>query len=225
SATVSWSNFSLPIAAGTTKTLSVKVNLAAQDSSFTGGTDKYIQISTEGPYLTGLDANSNVVYADGTDLDSEKFYPFLKAPVFALSSASLTASGSTSATVSDMGTAKIVFTVTANGGDIYLPTDAHGSLGITGQYVSDSATDFTDAEDSWTCTNATEDTTNKFWRITSGSTATCEYNGVFTTSTAGYYYAKISQIDWNTSATTTNAINQNWALDALKTGQTYISGN
>ncbi|MGE4555106.1 MAG: peptidoglycan-binding protein, partial [Candidatus Paceibacterota bacterium] len=73
SATVSWSNFSLPIAAGTTKTLSVKVNLAAQDSSFTGGTDKFIQISTEGPYLTGLDANSNVVYAGGTALESEEF--------------------------------------------------------------------------------------------------------------------------------------------------------
>jgi DNA gyrase/topoisomerase IV subunit A len=120
-----------------------------------------------------------------------------------------------------MGTAKIVFTVTANGGDIYIPTSDNNTSTITARI--NNSTSITN--DAWICTNATEDTTNKFWRIVSGNTATCEYNGVFTTSTAGYYYVNIYSIKWNTSATSTGAVTQTWGIDTLKTGQTYLSGN
>jgi len=217
---ITWSNFSLPIAAGTTKTLSVKLVLAQVASGFSNTGSKYVNISA-GLSLSGIDANSNVVSANGSSLTSEKFYPFLKAPVFALSSATLTASGSTSSKVSDMGTAKIVFTVTANGGDIYIPTSDNNTSTITGKINNNT----TVTSDAWICTNATEDTTNKFWRITSGSTATCEYNGVFTTTSAGYYYVNIYSINWNTSATSTGEVTQTWGIDTLKTGQTYLSGN
>ncbi len=225
---VSWSNFSLPIAAGTTKTLSIKVNIAAQSSSFEGGSTKYVQISTSGPSLTGIDTNSNIRTADGTSLDSEKFYPFLKAPVFALSNASLTASGSTSSTVADLGTAKIVFTVTANGGDIYIPTSGNNTTTITKAiYKNGTSVTPSTSSTSWTCSNATEDTTTKFWRITSGSTATCEFNATFKltgSGDAGYYEVRVNSIGWNTSATSTNAVTQDWGIDTLKTGQTYFTG-
>ena len=217
---ITWSNFSLPIAAGTTKTLSVKLVLAQVASTFSNTGTKYVDISA-GPSLSGVDTNSNVVSANGSSLTSERFYPFLKAPVFALSSATLTASGSTSSKVSDLGTAKIVFTVTANGGDIYIPTSDNNTSTITAKI--NNSTDITNR--AWICTNATEDTTNKFWRIVSNNTATCEYNGVFTTSTAGYYYVNIYSIKWNTSATSTGAVTQTWGIDTLKTGQTYLSGN
>ena len=217
---ITWSNFSLPIAAGTTKSLSVKLVLAQVASGFTNDGTKYVDISA-GPSLSGVDTNSNVVSANGSSLTSERFYPFLKAPVFALSSATLTASGSTSSKVSDMGTAKIVFTVTANGGDIYIPTSDNNTSTITGE-INNSATITTNA---WICTNATEDSTTKFWRIVSGNTATCEYNGTFTTSTAGYSYVNIYSIAWNTSATSTGVVTQTWGIDTLKTGQTYLSGN
>ncbi|MGB9681289.1 MAG: peptidoglycan-binding domain-containing protein [Minisyncoccia bacterium] len=225
---VSWSNFSLPVAAGTTKTLSIKVNIAAQSSSFAGGSTKYVVISTTGPSLTGIDTNSNVKTADGTSLDSERFYPFLKAPVFALSNASLTASGSTSSTVADLGTAKIVFTVTANGGDIYIPTSDNSTTSITKAiYKNGSSVTPSTSSASWTCSNATEDSTNKFWRITSGSTATCEFNATFKltgSSDAGYYEVRLASIGWNTSATSTGAVSQTWGIDTLKTGQTYFTG-
>ena len=133
----------------------------------------------------------------------------------------MTASGSTTSKVSDLGTAKIVFTVTANGGDIYIPTSDNTTSTITGK-INNSTNITTKA---WICTNATEDSTTKFWRIVSGNTATCEYNGVFTANNASYYYVNISSIVWNTSATSQGAITQTWGIDTLKTGQTYLSGN
>jgi len=224
---VAWSNFSLPIAAGTTKTLSVKLVFSAVESTYApAGADK-VQVTT-GPSLSGIDGNSNVVTADGTTLPGEIFYPFLKAPVFALSSASLTASGSTTGKVSDTGTAKIVFNVTALGGDIYLPTISNATAAtttITGIYKGGTAAAGASSSTAWTCSNVTEDsTTTKTYRISSGATATCEINTVFTTNAAGFYEVRMVSIPWATIATTTDVwIDQNWGIDTLKTGLTYLS--
>ena len=227
---VAWSNFSLPIAAGTTKTLSVKLVFSAVDSGYApAGADK-VKIST-GPVLSGIDGNSNVVTANGATLQSEEFYPFLKAPVFALSGANLTASGSTSSTVSDTGTAKIIFNVTALGGDIYLPTISNASAPtttITGIYKGGTKVAGDSSSTAWTCSNVTEDTTNKVYRISSGATATCEVSTVFTITAAdaGYYEVKMEKILWDVDSTlTSGAISQTWGIDTLKTGLTYLSGN
>ena len=222
-ADINWSNFSLPIAAGTTKTLSVKLVFSAVASNYApAGADK-VQVTT-GPVLSGIDGNSNVVKAEGNTLKSEEFYPFLKAPVFALSSASLTASGSTSSKVSDMGTAKIVFNVTALGGEIYLPMVGKSGAEIVVDVVKGSATS-APSSIAWTCSNVTEDSTTKTYRISNGATATCEVNAVFTTSTAGYYEAKIAKIAWDTANTFAGKVSQTWGIDTLKTGLTYLSGN
>ena len=223
-ADINWSNFSLPIAAGTTKTLSVKLVFSAVGSGYApAGLDK-VQVTTS-PSLSGIDGNSNVVATTGT-ATGEEFYPFLKAPVFALSSASLTASGSTSSKVSDMGTAKIVFNVTALGGEIYLPMVGNSTSGaeIVVDVVKGSATS-APSSIAWTCSNVTEDSTTKTYRISNGATATCEVNAVFTTSTAGYYEAKIAKIAWDTANTFAGKVSQTWGIDTLKTGLTYLSGN
>jgi hypothetical protein len=191
------------------------------------GADK-VQVTT-GPVLSGIDGNSNVVKAEGNTLKSEEFYPFLKAPVFALSSASLTASGSTSSKVSDMGTAKIVFNVTAQGGDIYLPTISNGAKIETTIYNGGvTSTPTTTVSTGWTCSNASEDTTNKVYRISSGATATCEVNTNFTlasTTDAGFYEVRITKIPWDTANTFAGKVDQTWGIDTLKTGLTYLSGN
>ncbi|MDQ5883043.1 MAG: Peptidoglycan-binding protein [Patescibacteria group bacterium] len=230
--TVSWSNFSLPIAAGATKTLTVKVVLPSVASNFAGGDTKFIQI-TGTVSLSGIDANSNVVNTSGT-ATGEKFYPFLQAPAFALSSATLTASGSSSSTVSDMGTAKIVFNVTAQGGDVYLPTisSASGSTAIdivATVYNGGVATSTAASSTAWTCSNVTEigSTGTAAYRISSGATAICEVNTNFTiaSANAGFYEVKITTIPWDADGTwTSGLINQTWVVDNLKTGLTYISG-
>jgi len=227
-ADINWSNFSLPIAAGTTKTLSVKLVFSAVASNYApAGADK-VQVTT-GPVLSGIDGNSNVVTADGATLQSEVFYPFLKAPVFALSGATLTASGSTSSTVSDQGTAKIIFNVTALGGDIYLPTISN-STSIDATLYGPTGASTTIHGFAWTCSNATEDTTNKVYRISSGATATCNVEMVFTVDnvgSAGFYEVRMTSIPWATIATTTASAftGQTWGIDTLKTGLTYLSGN
>jgi len=225
-ADINWSNFSLPIAAGTTKTLSVKLVFSAVGSTYAPAGADNVQVTT-GPVLSGIDGNSNVVTADGATLQSEVFYPFLKAPVFALSGATLTASGSTSSKVSDMGTAKIVFNVTAQGGEIYLPMISNTAKIETTIY-KDGATSTPTASTGWTCSNVTEDTTNKVYRISSGATATCEVNTNFTlasTTDAGFYEVRITKIPWDTANTFAGKVNQTWGIDTLKTGLTYLSGN
>jgi len=108
----------------------------------------------------------------------------LQAPAFALSSATLTASGSSSSTVSDMGTAKIVFNVTAQGGDVYLPTisSASGSTAIdivATVYNGGVATSTAASSTAWTCSNVLMigiDWNPLLIRISSGATAICEVN-------------------------------------------------
>lgn len=230
-ADINWSNFSLPIAAGTTKTLSVKLVFSAVASTYAPAGADNVQVTT-GPVLSGIDGNSNVVTANGNTLKSEIFYPFLKAPVFALSGATLTASGSTSSTVSDTGTAKIIFNVTALGGDIYLPTISNATAAtttITGIYKGGTEVAGASSSTAWTCSNVTEDSaTTKTYRISSGATATCEVTTIFTiaAANAGFYEVKIDSIPWATIATTTDVwIDQTWGIDTLKTGLTYLSSN
>jgi len=117
---VAWSNFTLPISAGTTKTLTVKANLIQYASTYAGG--DMVNVSV-GPVLTGIDANSNVVTANGdTTAVGATQYVYIEAPVFTYVSSSATVKGTGTNNLSDIGDTAITFSVTANGGDIYIPT-------------------------------------------------------------------------------------------------------
>ena len=116
---VTWSNFTLPIAAGTTKILTVKGVIAQLATGYNAGDT--VQIST-GPVLTGVDANSNVVSAAGALVTGNAMKIYLIAPTFTYSTSGYTVSGTDTTHTSDIGVASITFTVTAKGGDIYIAT-------------------------------------------------------------------------------------------------------
>ena len=125
--TSTWTGFSLPISAGTTKTLTVKAVLAQLPTSYTNDGTGYLKITT-GPTLTGIDANSNVV-SNASTVTGNNMYPFLVAPAFAYVSKSVSIRGTNSTTnPQDIGDTTITFSVTANGGDIYIPEKSNTSV-------------------------------------------------------------------------------------------------
>lgn len=219
--TVTWSNFTLPVAAGTTKVLTVRAQIAQLPTDYTGSASKYFQITT-GPTFSGIDANSNVVNSSGT-VTGNKAYLFTKAPTFAFGSAQFTSSGDTSHPQS-IGNAKITFSVTANGNsDIYL---SNSSTYTTAKYFKGGVETSTPAlATGFTCTSGAYTDTNGF-RIPAGGTANCELSATLqlTTTTAGaYYQVQLSKVGWSLASQATPDITQTWGWDNFKTGLLYLA--
>ncbi|MCX8015752.1 MAG: peptidoglycan-binding protein [Patescibacteria group bacterium] len=214
---VSWENFTLPIAANTTKTLIVKAIIASiptTDTTFVAGS--YVKASNV--WLQGLDANSNIVGSTYTLAGNEQ-YVFVKAPVFALGTTSFTAAGSADHPQS-IGNAKITLGITAYNNDIYIDKTSANTYGTLVAGTTSASTAY-----NFTCTtNATEE--GNYYRISAGSTATCELSAVIQLSTStqnGFFQVGVGKITWNTSATTTNDVEQTWGWDNFKTGSLYLS--
>jgi len=228
--TVSWTSFSLPISAGTTKTLTVKAVLAQLPTSYSNDGTGYLYIST-GPTLTGIDANSNVV-SNSTTVTGNRMYPFLVAPTFAYVTKSVSVRGTNSTTnPQDIGDTAITFSVTANGGDIYIPAKSNASV-TPGLYETlTGGTSTTTTSTTWTCNSpAVEDTSlgdgRYLWRIPSGSTANCIFSTLLTNTnaTAGYFEIALGGVKWYISATSTSDsfVTQTWGLTNIKTGAFYL---
>ena len=218
---VTWSNFTLPAAAGTTKTLTVKAQIAQLPTDYVGSATKHFKVTT-GPTFSGIDANSNVVNSTGNVTGNEA-YLFVKAPTFAFGTASFTSSGPTDYPQS-IGNAKISFSVTANGGsDIYLSNDSDYT---TAKYFKGGVETSTPAlATGFTCTSGAYTDTNGF-RIPAGGTANCELSATLrlTTTTAGaYYQVQMSKVGWGLSSSTTPEITQTWGWDNFKTGLLYLA--
>jgi hypothetical protein len=214
---VSWENFTLPIAANTTKTLTVKAIIASiptTDTTFVPGSS----VKASNVWLQGLDANSNIVGSTYTLAGNEQ-YVFVKAPVFALGTTSFTATGSADHPQS-IGNAKITLGITAYNNDIYIDKTSANTYGTLVAGTSSVSTAY-----NFTCTtNATEE--GNYYRISAGSTATCELSAVIQLSTStqnGFFQVGVGKITWNTSATTTNDVGQTWGWDNFKTGSLYLS--
>lgn len=217
---VSLSNFSLPVAAGTTKTLTLKAQIGQLPSNYVGSSSKYLYIST-GPTFSGIDANSNVV-SNGSTVTGNKAYLFVKAPVFTFGNAQFTSTGDQSHPQS-IGNAKISFSVSAQGADIYLNTQSANSFatsspGINGGGPNTFASGLT-------CTSGAYQVTNGY-RIPQGSTANCEMAATLqlaTTTSGAYYYVKIQQIGWDLASDFSGMISQNWGWDNFRTGLLYLA--
>jgi len=220
--TVAWSNFTLPVSAGTTKNLTVKAQIAQLPTAYAvTTTDKWFQV-TAGPTFSGIDANSNVINSGGS-VSGNKAYLFVKAPTFAFGSAQFTSSGDTSHPQS-IGNAKISFSVTANGNsDIYL---SNSSTYTTAKYFKGGVETSTPAlSTGFTCTSGAYTDTNGF-RIPAGGTANCEISATLqlTTTTSGaYYQVQTSKVGWSLSSQSTPDITQTWGWDNFKTGLLYLS--
>jgi len=217
SGAVTWSNFTLPIAANATKTLTVKAVIAQLASGYAGGDT--VTIST-GPVLTGVDANSNVATATGTSVTGNAQSIYLAGPIFSFVSSTFPSTGDTTHPQST-GNAKIVFSITAAGtNDIYVGSSGSATSTITPTPAAASST----IANGFTCTSGVTSATNGF-RITAGNTATCELNTTvqLTGTYAGaYYQVAVKQVTWGTSdGSYTNTHSVGW--NDFKTGQTYLA--
>jgi len=223
---VSWSNFSLPISAGTTKTLTVKGVIAQLLPGYNTGDT--IQIST-GPVLTGVDTNGNVVTANGTVVTSSTMKIYLVAPTFAYVSKSVSVRGTNNQThPQDIGDTFLTFSVTANGGDIYIPKkNATTTLGMY-ETLTKPTNATSSTSTTWTCNSPAVEYSgvDEMWRIPSGSTANCTFSTLVTNtnSIAGYFNVALSGVKWTTSATTTSSsiVTQEWGLTNINTGDFYL---
>ncbi len=196
SGTVTWSNFTLPIAANTTKTLTVKAIVSQLDTDYAGGDT--VEIST-GPVLSGIDGNSNVASAGGSAVIGAKQYIYLAGPIVTLSSTSFEVSGTTEKPKS-MGDAKIVFNITAGGtSDVYVGNVGSATSTVTPTVEAASGT----VANGFTCTSGATAATDG-WRITAGNTAVCELNTSIhlTATSGGYYQVAAKQITWGTADNT-----------------------
>jgi len=218
-ATVTLSDFTLPVSADTTKVLTVKGVVKA-------GPTATSVVSISLPTTTGLIGyDSNGVSRNNSGaITGNSLTVYTAAPVFALSSASSVRSDSTSSTVGDVGDFTIGVSITANSGDIYIPTVGHATYGSAQaapgimQSVTTSGTESASGSN-WICdSSAVEDSTNKVWRIPSGATAVCTYTyHTVNTATASYYNVSILNIKWATNANmVTGYTAQTTGLSSLK---------
>jgi hypothetical protein len=220
SGNVLWDNFTLPIAANTTKTLTVKAVIASiptTDNTFVPG--GYVKATNV--WLQGVDTNSNVI--GGTyNLTGNEQYVFVKAPVFTLGTTSFTASG-TSDHPQSVGNAKINIGITANNNDIYIAKDNSKTYATSTPAVNNSTTTLTS---NFACTSNAEDDVT-YYRIPSGTTATCELDAVLQLTTTGsaFYQVQVGKITWGTHSdfsSSTGIFAQDWGWDNFKTGSLYL---
>ena len=194
--TTTWSNFTLPIAANTTKTLTVKAVIVQLATDYAGGDTVSI---SRGPILSGIDGNSNVASADGSGVIGAAQSIYLAGPIVALSSTSFDVSGSTSYPQS-IGNAKIVFNITAGGtSDVYIGKASSATSTITPAPASASST----VANGFTCTSGVTADSTTGWGITAGNTGVCELNTTIQltkTYDGQYYQVAAKEIYWGTSA-------------------------
>ena len=217
--TVALSTYTLPVSADTTKVLTVK---GVVKNAPTAGSGVGVSIpNTTG--LTGIDGNGASRGNTGA-ITGNTLTVYTAAPVFSLASAASLKSDSTSSTINDVGDFTIAISVTANSGDIYIPTTGHATYGggtaAEGVLQAVTTTGTQTATTSiWTCdSSALEDTTNKVWRIPSGATSVCTYSyHVINTTAASYYTVAIASIKWATNANmVTGYTSQTTGISALK---------
>ena len=226
---IAWSNFTLPISAGTTKTLTLKANLIQFASTYAGGNS--VSVST-GPILTGIDTNSNVVSAAGSTVTGNTQYIYIEAPIFTYVSSSATVKGTGASNLSNIGDTAIVFSVTANGGDIYIPQVGNSTTTLGMDELLTGGTATTSTSTTWTCSSPavsvadTDSVAAQLWRVPSGSTANCTFSTLVTNTagTAGYFSVALEHAKWYTTATSTAAsyINQSWGLTNIKTADFHL---
>jgi hypothetical protein len=224
-ASSTFDDLNLTIPKGTTKTLIVKGDLAKTTGNYSEGT--YVQATLTATDITGEDATSySTVTGAGSNLAGERAYAYLKAPTFALASASIVNVPGTSGSSSQAADATIRVNVTANGGDIFVRkvSATAASSGIVTQ-TQNSATGT--VAYSYT-TNATAGANNT-WKISAGQTV---YFDVVTrvTNEADFYNTypvgvevldvkwAITDVDVDGSFTT-----QTWGVDTLETGTVFLS--
>jgi len=227
-ATTTFSELTLRIPKGTTKSFTIVGQLAQTTSHYAEG--QTVDAKLYAASVSGEDASTYAtVTAGGSDVTAGQAILYLKAPTFALVSKSITAVTPTSGSTVQAYDATLAFNVTATGGDIYIKklSATAASSGIHASSTDSGAS----GEVSYTfSTNATEGT--NAWRVSNGETKTFTVSGVLseTTQTAATYYVGyfaamgIANVKWSTADEDADAtVTQTWGIDDLKTDERYLN--
>lgn len=222
SGTVSWTNFTLPISAGTTKSLTIKGIVKQLDSDYDDGDTVKVSDIT----FKGMDSNSNAITQAATVAGNDQ-HIYLVAPTISLVSVTGQKTNPDSGASTYDGVIK--FSVTANGGDIYIHDETEeldtGVYGVTVEFsnASNTGTGFTYTSD------ATHDETNDYYTVYSGTTKTFTVSAHIVGDNK-YANAFISKIYWTddatqaAKATTTGYELMDYGITNLKTDNIYLEG-
>lgn len=225
-ATSTFDALNLTIPAGTTKTLTVVGTVADVDTTTVSEGD-YVNVTIETGDITSEDSTTfGSITAGGSTVTGAAQYAYLKAPTFALVSASIANVPGTSGSLTQQANATIKFNVTATGGDIYVRnvSTTAASSGIVARQVIDTGSASSTLSQTFT-TNATSGT--DAWRVASGDTKWFEVSGLITqTEISGFWESmNLLNVKWATTDDATDAgyTTQTWGLDDIKTGSAYLN--
>jgi hypothetical protein len=238
---VSFTLLDIPIVKDATKVLTLKANVAKLDTSYTTAGD-YVHAVLDGTAVANITAEDSLYHTlTNTELDgtatTENQYFYVKGPTFAFIQATEARSDYSSSSPSDVGDFSIKFSVTANGGDVYLPTVDHAtySSGNTDdngilQTITPVADTTSATTTYWSCegSNSLDDlTTLNVWAIPNGMTRNCTFNlHIRNTNATAYYNIGLTNIKWSlTGSATVDFTTQNWGISDLKTGTILLQSN
>jgi len=215
--TVTFDNLSVNITKDSTKTLSVKADIKPIDGSTVNEGDTIsATLTPNATNVVAADSQDNTASITGSTITGNTMHLYTVAPSFTFVSGKVTPDANSSA----VATAEIKFSVTANGGNVYLPgaisTTTNDNIVVT--YYGATSTAITSGIID---TDAT-DGGNSDYLVEEGSTKTFTVTVSLSTSTAGttgLLGAKINKIYWATdSGQTYNSTNTSWGFESFKSG-------
>lgn len=192
--TITFSGLTVEIAKDTTKTFTVKVDLAKVDGSIIPEGSTVTSISVKTATFKAIDANDNNVSNITGSAAGYNQSVYTVAPVFALSSAKLTIDPNTSTKA----VADFVFTVTGSGDTIYIKNDA--------TWFNVNTSDHTKAVTGTPLVYADKTATGGYYEINSAETVKFTVSiDVSVEGAGGMVYAVLDEVNWNTIASTTGS--------------------
>ena len=203
----------------TTKTLTIKGDLEILDAAAQLGASTSVSVTPSD--ITTADAGTfGTVVPSGSTITGKKIHTYTAAPsvAFISGSSAQNTSGLLPGSTTIYADAKIKFSITAWGGDIYI-----GTTTASGIYATPSTAASTTITSSYNSEIGTTYTSG-YWKINQGETKWFEVTSFLTNTTTDAYftYVYISQLMWGT--TTAASYTWDWGLDALLTPAVYLQG-
>jgi len=208
---VTFDKLNMLVSEGTTKSLTIKVDVKPIT------TEGYtINAAVAKTGITSSDSQDALVSAGGSDVAGKNLHIYTVAPSFSFIGGKITPDANSPS----YATTEIIFSVTANGGDIYIPdtavatgtgpviiADLYGVAGATGTIGS------------IVTTGATAGTTNTYL-VHSGGTETFTIStSIATTTKSGLMGINITEVFWaTTDIAITNVTSTAYGLELFKSG-------
>ena len=213
---VTFSNLNVDIAKDATKTLSIKADIQPIDGSTVAeGSTIAATLTANGTNIVAADSQDNTATVSSAIITGKTMHLYTVAPSFSFISGKITPDPNSSTKA----TAEIEFSVTANGGDIYIDKNTNNATaGIDANVYGETAATGTLQVD----TSAKEGT--DAYVIYSGQTKNFTVSNVLTASGGGLSGLKITQIHWgNEDSTASSSLyTTDYGFEDYKSGLTNI---